>query len=169
MRRGIKVISSWIVLAALFFFLFGGTAQADLDIKGESAILVEAQSGDILYEKDAHKKWYPASMTKIMTMILALEAVRDGKANLEDMVISSEYACGYGGTQVWLEPGEEFTLKEMLIAIAVGSANDCSVAVAEHLAGTDKAFADMMTKKAKELGQRTPISQIPISTHDDDH
>jgi D-alanyl-D-alanine carboxypeptidase (penicillin-binding protein 5/6) len=100
----------------------------DLSLDCQGAILIDAQTGKVLYEHNANVKWYPASMTKIMTLILALEAVRDGKASLEEQVTASEYACSFGGTQVWLEPGEKFSLEQMLIGIAVGSANDCSVA-----------------------------------------
>ncbi|NLO89682.1 MAG: D-alanyl-D-alanine carboxypeptidase [Clostridia bacterium] len=159
----------------LAFFLFNLSnalpvyAVADLNLKCKGAVLVEAQSGRVLYEKNPHSKWYPASMTKIMTLILALEAVRDGTASMDEKVVASENASSYGGTQVWLEPGEEFTLKEMLIAIAVGSANDCSVAVAEHLAGSEEAFVEMMNKKARELGAKNTHFVNSHGLHDDDH
>ena len=141
----------------------------DLKLDCQGAILMDAQTGKILYEQNPTVKWYPASMTKIMTLILALEAVRDGKASLDEMVTASEYACSFGGTQVWLEPGEKFSLEEMLIAIAVGSANDCSVAVAEHLGGSETAFAKMMTKRAKELGAKNTNFTNSHGLHDDNH
>ena len=144
-------------------------AENDLKLDCEGAILIEAQTGKILYESNPHKKWYPASMTKIMTLILAFEAVQDGKVSLDDQVTASEYACSFGGTQVWLEPGEKFSLKEMLIAIAVGSANDCSVAVAEHIAGSETAFARMMTERAKELGAQNTNFVNSHGLHDDNH
>jgi D-alanyl-D-alanine carboxypeptidase (penicillin-binding protein 5/6) len=144
-------------------------AENDLKLDCEGAILIEAQTGKILYESNPHKKWYPASMTKIMTLILAFEAVQDGKVSLDDQVTASEYACSFGGTQVWLEPGEKFSLKEMLIAIAVGSANDCSVAVAEHIAGSETAFAKMMTERAKELGAQNTNFVNSHGLHDDNH
>lgn len=144
-------------------------ANDDLKLDCEGAILMDAQTGKILYEKDSHVKWYPASMTKIMTLILALEAVRDGKASLEEEVTASEYACSFGGTQVWLEPGEKFSLKQMLIGISVGSANDCSVAVAEHLAGSESAFAKMMTRRARELGAKNTNFVNSHGLHDDNH
>jgi len=144
-------------------------ANDDLKLDCQGAILMDAQTGKILYEQNSSVKWYPASMTKIMTLILALEAVRDGKASFEEVVTASEYASSFGGTQVWLEPGEKFTLKEMLIAIAVGSANDCSVAVAEHLAGSETAFAKMMTKRAKELGAKNTNFTNSHGLHDDNH
>ncbi|HBT20472.1 MAG TPA: D-alanyl-D-alanine carboxypeptidase [Peptococcaceae bacterium] len=161
--------------AVLAFFLysllspFPSYAAAGLDLKCKGAVLVEAQSGKVLYEKNSHLKWYPASMTKIMTLVLALEAVRDGRASLNEKVVASENACSYGGTQVWLKPGEEFSLKEMLIAIAVGSANDCCVAVAEHLAGTEEAFVDMMNKRAEELGAKNTHFANSHGLHNDNH
>ena len=144
-------------------------ADEDLTLDCQGAILMDAQTGKVLYESNADKKWYPASMTKIMTLILALEAVRDGKASMEEEVTASEYACSFGGTQVWLEPGEKFPLKQMLIAIAVGSANDCSVAVAEHLGGSEKGFAKMMTKRAKQLGAKNTNFVNSHGLHDDNH
>jgi len=169
MRWKGKFILIWALTLVLFLYTLPKTAMAELDLECEGAILVEAQSGKVLYEKNPHKKWYPASMTKIMTLILALEAVRDGKASFDEKVVASENACSYGGTQVWLEPGEEFTLKEMLIAIAVGSANDCSVAVAEHLAGSEEAFVEMMNKKAKELGAKNTHFVNSHGLHNDNH
>lgn len=87
-----------------------------------------------------------------MTMLLAMEALERGEVTLDTMITGSEYACSMGGTQIWLEPGEQLTLDEMLKAIAVGSANDCAVAVAEHLAGTEAAFVERMNTRARELG-----------------
>lgn len=130
---------------------------------------MDAQTGKVLYDYNSHTKWYPASMTKIMTLVLALEAVRDGKATMDEEVMASENACSFGGTQVWLEPGEKFSLKEMLTAIAVGSANDCSVAVAEHLAGSEAAFAKMMTERARELGAKNTNFTNSHGLHDDNH
>lgn len=164
-----KAVAFLLILVFIFSMCPTVVGANDLDLNCEGAILVEAQTGKILYEKNPHKKWYPASMTKIMTLILALEAVRDGKVSLDEEVTASEYACSFGGTQVWLEPGEKFPLREMLIAIAVGSANDCSVAVAEHIAGSEKAFAEMMTKRAKELGAKNTNFTNSHGLHDENH
>lgn len=144
-------------------------ATGDLTLDCEGAILVDAQTGKVLYENNSDVKWYPASMTKIMTLILALEAVRDGKVSMDEQVLASEYACSFGGTQVWLEPGEKFPFEQMLKAISVGSANDCSVAVAEHLAGSETAFATMMTERAKELGAKNTNFVNSHGLHDDNH
>jgi D-alanyl-D-alanine carboxypeptidase (penicillin-binding protein 5/6) len=124
----------------------------NLDVKAESYILMDADSGQVLCAKDEHKKLPPASMTKIMTLILAAEALEQGKVNIKDKVVTSENAWKMGGSQVYLEPGETMSLEEMLISVAVGSANDASVAVAEHIEGTHQGFVELMNKKASMLG-----------------
>lgn len=111
-----------------------------------------AANGQELYSYNADEPLQPASVTKIMTMLLTMEALDRGEVSLDTMITGSEYACSMGGTQIWLEPGEQLTLDEMLKAIAVGSANDCAVAVAEHLAGTEAAFVERMNTRAAELG-----------------
>lgn len=118
----------------------------------ESALLMAADSGEILYAKNQDKRLPMASVTKLMTLLLAVEAVEQGKARLEDRVVASENAWGMGGSQIYLEPGEEFSYKEMLIAVAVGSANDAGVALAEHIAGSVESFVHMMNERARSLG-----------------
>lgn len=120
-------------------------------LKSKAAALYAAD-GTELYVYHADEQLQPASVTKIMTMLLAMEAIDSGKVALSDMVTGSAYAASMGGTQIWLKEGEQLTLDEMLKAIAVGSANDCAVAVAEHLAGSEQAFVDQMNQRAKELG-----------------
>lgn len=139
------------------------------DVKAEGAIVVEAETGQVLYEKNAEKKWFPASITKVMTLALAFEAVEKGKVKLSDKIRPSENACSLGGSQVWLDPRDEFTLEEMLIAIAVGSANDASVAVAEFIAGTEENFVAMMNAKAKELGAVNTNFVNSHGLHDENH
>ncbi len=130
-----------------------GTAQTKLDnIKADAYILMDADSGDVLEGYNQDKRLAPASMTKLMTLILAVQALEEGKALLTDQVVASENAWKMGGSQIYLEPGEAMTYEEMLIAIAVGSANDACVAVAEHLEGTHPAFVDRMNQKAADLG-----------------
>lgn len=161
-----------LLLLGLLLVIGGNTpvqAAPNLTLEAEGAILMDPLTGQVLFEQDADKKWYPASMTKIMTLGLALEAIEQGIVSLEDEVITSEHAAGYGGTQVYLEPGEKFTLKEMLIAISVGSANDASAAVAEFLAGSEEAFAEKMTQKAKELGATNTNFVNSHGLHHDDH
>lgn len=125
---------------------------AAIETEAASAILMDAASGQILYEKDSHKELAPASVTKLMTLLVAANAVASGKVKLTDKVTASENACKLGGSQIYLEPGETLTLEQMLIAIAVGSANDGCVAVAEHIDGTHEAFVEEMNRKAQELG-----------------
>ncbi|WP_275296746.1 D-alanyl-D-alanine carboxypeptidase family protein [Bacillus sp. REN10] len=118
----------------------------------KSAILIEKDTGTVLFEKNSHKPLPPASMTKIMTMLLIMEAIEGKKISWTDRVRTSDFAASMGGSQIFLEPGEEMNVKEMLQAIAIGSANDASVAMAERLGGSEENFVKMMNKRAKELG-----------------
>ncbi|MEC0372047.1 D-alanyl-D-alanine carboxypeptidase family protein [Paenibacillus chibensis] len=127
-------------------------AGAELAANAKSAILMDADTGTIIYEKNSHDKLPPASITKIMTMLLTMEAIDSGKLKLTDMVRTSEYAASMGGSQIFLEPGEEMSVNEMLKGIAMASGNDASVAMAEKIGGTEEAFVQMMNDKAKELG-----------------
>ena len=129
-------------------------SNPELAITSKAAVLMDYSSGRVLHEKNAHEPLPPASVTKIMTLILALEAVRDGKVALNASVPTSELAASMGGTQIWLETGEQRPLEELLYAIAVGSANDASVAVGEFLAGSEPAFVTLMNAKARALGMR---------------
>lgn len=128
------------------------TVSSSLETTAESAVLMEAGSGKVLFEKEPHKRLPMASVTKLMTMLLAVEAVEQGKFNLDDKVVTSENAWEMGGSQIYLEPGEEMSLWDMLLAVGVGSANDASVAVAEHIAGTEDVFIQMMNEKAAAIG-----------------
>jgi D-alanyl-D-alanine carboxypeptidase (penicillin-binding protein 5/6) len=125
---------------------------AEMVLEADSAILLDASSGKILYETNSHKAQAPASVTKLMTLLVAFEALEAGRGNLTDKVTASENAWRLGGSQIYLEPGEEMTLEELLISVAVGSANDACVAVAEHLYGTHEEFVEAMNQKAQELG-----------------
>ncbi|HWP95872.1 MAG TPA: D-alanyl-D-alanine carboxypeptidase family protein [Syntrophomonadaceae bacterium] len=142
----------------LLVYLFAFTcptlsaAQDALDLKAESYVLMDADSGKLLIAKNENKRLPPASMTKLMTLILAAEDLEKGKAQLKDKVNTSENAWKMGGSQVYLEPGEQMSLEDMLIAIAVGSANDSCVAVAEYLEGSHQSFVQRMNQKASELG-----------------
>ena len=127
-------------------------AKPQLDIPCRNAILISIDTGDILYEKEPDAEVPMASITKIMTLLLTLEAVEAGKISMTDIVPISEHAFNMGGSQIWLEPGEQFTLDELIKAICVCSANDAAVAVAEFVGGSEEAFAEMMNQKAAELG-----------------
>lgn len=126
-------------------------AQAE-EIAAKSAVLIDAGSGQLLFEKNAHEKMPPASITKIMTLLLVVEAIEAGKIGWDDMVSCSEHAASMGGTQIWLEPGEEMRLEDLFKAAAVNSANDASMALAEYVAGSEEAFVEQMNARAQELG-----------------
>ena len=123
-----------------------------LNLEAESAILIEQSTGKILYSKNEHEQLRPASVTKVMSILLIMEAVDSGKVSLTDTVPCSENAASMGGSQIWLDPRETLTVDEMLKAICVASANDCVVAMAEYIAGTEDAFVQMMNDRAKDLG-----------------
>ncbi|MBY9081557.1 D-alanyl-D-alanine carboxypeptidase [Paenibacillus sp. HN-1] len=129
-----------------------GSAAPDLASQSRSAILMDAGTGTVIYEKNSHVKLPPASITKIMTMLLTVEAIDAGTLKLTDKVRASEYAASMGGSQIFLEPGEEMTVDDMLKGIAMASGNDASVAMAEKLAGSESAFVDLMNKRVEELG-----------------
>ncbi len=121
-------------------------------VKAKSVILIERSGGKVLYEKNPDEPLAPASITKVMTMLLVMEGIDSGKITLEDEVTASEHACSMGGSQIWLEPGETMSVHELLMATAVASANDAAVALAEYLAGSEDAFVVMMNERARELG-----------------
>lgn len=121
------------------------------EINAKSAILMEASTGKVIYNKDENQKLPPASITKIMTMLLIVEAIESKKVSFYDKVTASEHAASMGGSQIWLEVGETMTVHDLLKAVAVGSANDASVALAEHIAGSEEGFVAMMNQKAKDL------------------
>jgi D-alanyl-D-alanine carboxypeptidase (penicillin-binding protein 5/6) len=123
-----------------------------LELKGEAAVLMDAQSGRILFEKNSQTPLPVASLTKIMTLTIVLEALDRGEVSLTDIITASEHAASKRGSRIWLETGEQMTLNELLYAIAVGSANDAAVAVAEYLAGSEQDFVTLMNKRAQELG-----------------
>lgn len=125
---------------------------ATLDIKAKSAILMEPNTGEILYESNADEKLAPASITKVMSLLLVMEAIDRKEIDLETVVTASEHACSMGGSQIWLEPGESMTVDELLKATVIASANDACVALGEHLAGSEEGFVAQMNERAKELG-----------------
>lgn len=123
-----------------------------LNLESGGAVLIEQTTGQVLYDHNMHEKLRPASVTKVMSILLIMEAVDSGQITLQDKVPCSENAAGMGGSQIWLEVGEELTVDEMLKAICVVSANDCTVAMAEYLCGSEEAFVSKMNERAKELG-----------------
>ena len=141
-----------IVLAGLLVLgLIPAVRAAGPEIAAPSAILMDAATGTILYEKNAHEKLAPASVTKVMTLLLVMEALESGRISWGDTVTASDHAAGKGGSQVYLEPGEQMGMEEMLKSVVVSSANDCATALAEHIAGSEAAFVEMMNARAAEL------------------
>ncbi len=144
------------------------SSNAHLQTSAVSAVLMD-ENGTILFEKDAHKRLPPASVTKIMTLLLAVEAVEQGRINLVDQVYTSETAWRQGGSQIWLEPGEQMTVKDMLSAIAIVSANDAAVALMEHIYGNEQAAVEAMNKRAESLGLSDThfnnVNGLPTTDH----
>ena len=130
----------------------GRFALPDFDVPCRAAVLIDLSSGTVLYEKEPDTPMPIASITKVITLLLTFEAIEAGKVSLQDTVPVSDHAYNMGGSQIWLEPGETFTLDEMIKAICVSSANDAAVAVAEFVGGSEPAFAELMNQKAAELG-----------------
>lgn len=144
-------------------------AVPKLDVQSESALLMDAATGQILWAKDEHAKRYPASVTKIMTMLLAYEAVAKGEKQLTDIVPISKSAYGVEGSSVWLDPKEKWTLQDMIEFIAIPSANDACVAVAEFVGGSEEGFVARMNAKAKELGMKDTHFTDSNGLHQPEH
>ena len=144
----------WILvsLSLLLGLLPMQVQAANLEVEAKSALLLDVATGTVLYEQNAHEALAPASVTKVMTMLLIMEAIDSGKIGWSDTVTVSESAAAKGGSQVYLKVGETMTVEEMVKSIAVSSANDCACAMAEHLCGSESAFVDAMNARATELG-----------------
>ncbi len=125
---------------------------APAEITAPSAILMEKSTGQILYEQDAKARYEPASVTKIMTLLLVMEAIDAGSLGWDDIVTASPHAISMGGSQIWLKENEQMSVRDMVKAVTVVSANDCAVALAEHVAGSEEAFVSLMNQRAAELG-----------------
>ena len=151
-----RIVASMLMFTLLALPCAGAHAapaeRPALSIAAPSAILMEKETGEVLYEKKADEPGFPASVTKIMTMLLILEAMEKGALSPDDTVVASARAASFGGSCVYLEAGERMSVHDMLKCIAVVSANDCAVAMAEHLSGSEEAFVKKMNERAKELG-----------------
>ena len=145
-----KIICFCLVISSLFCVCFADTPS--LDIQCEAAYLIEASTGEVLYSKNEHEQLRPASVTKVMTLLLIMEALENGDIKKDDQVPCSEKARKMGGSQIWLAENENLTVDEMIKAICVVSANDCCVAMSEFISGTEEAFVQKMNDRAKELG-----------------
>ena len=142
-----------LVLAAMTLGLMAQTGRAaELELAAPSSILMEKTTGEVLYEDNADEKLRPASVTKVMTLLLVMEALEDGRIGWDDMVTTSAAAAAKGGSQIYLEENEQLPLTEMLKSVVVSSANDCACALAEHIAGSEAAFVQRMNERAQELG-----------------
>ncbi|MBM7623886.1 D-alanyl-D-alanine carboxypeptidase family protein [Sporohalobacter salinus] len=152
MRNLNKSLTVVITLVLSSLLVFANPALAAFDVEAESAILMEADTGQVLFTKNVNEELPPASITKVMTLLLAMEAVDSGQISLNDMVITSEFASSMGGSQIYLSHKEKMKVKTLLESIAIASANDACVAIGEYVGGTEESFVDMMNKKADELG-----------------
>lgn len=169
-----KRIVSMLIITCFFTSILAPGALAN-ETKKElvdnvsSAILIDRDTGTVMYEKNSDEQLPPASMTKVMTMLLIMEAIDQGKLKWDEKIRTSEHAASMGGSQIFLEAGEEMTTEEMLKGIAIGSGNDAAVAVAERLAGSEDEFVNMMNDKAKELGLKNTqfqnVTGLPTDNH----
>ena len=148
------------ILALMGAVLLLSVSARAVEVSAPSAVLMEKETGTVLFAKNEHEKLEPASVTKIMTLLLTMEAIDGGTLRYEDTVTASPHACSMGGSQIWLKEGERLTVDEMLKAVCVVSANDCAVALAEHLAGSEEAFVERMNRRAAELGMNDTTTQL---------
>ena len=142
-----KVIS---LLCALI--VLGSSGTGAVEVAAPSALLMEKETGTVLFAKDEHTKMEPASVTKVMTILLTMEAIDSGILSYDTMITASAHACSMGGSQIWLKENEQMTVSDMLKAVCVVSANDCAVALGEAISGSEAAFVERMNQRAKELG-----------------
>lgn len=160
MKIGRKITAVFLCAVILFggALTFVGAAPAvqggELKLDCRSAILMEASTGEVLYEMNADEALPPASVTKVMTLLLVMEAIEEGRLSLDETVSASEHACSMGGSQIYLEPGEQMSVEDLLKSVVIASANDAALALAEHIAGTEESFVAMMNKRAAELGMK---------------
>ena len=151
MKRLICLVLCLIVLLSVPCLALEAAPADALTLSAPSAVLMHTD-GTVLYEKDAHRPMPPASVTKVMTLLLAAEAIDAGALAMTDVVTASAHACSMGGSQVWLEEGEQLTVEQLLKCVVLASANDCAVALAEAVAGSEEAFVTRMNDRAKQLG-----------------
>jgi D-alanyl-D-alanine carboxypeptidase (penicillin-binding protein 5/6) len=148
-----KIMLTWLTLTLLLAnSVMVAAKPLQLAVEAEAAILIEPTTGAVLYQKNPDRKMHPASVTKLMVMLLALESLNRGDLKLTDRVTASPEACKMGGSQIWLEPGEQLSVAELLKAVCIVSANDASYALAEHIAGSEENFVALMNKRARQLG-----------------
>ncbi|MFQ9521479.1 MAG: D-alanyl-D-alanine carboxypeptidase family protein [Turicibacter sp.] len=165
-----KVLISLVTCFIVSCFIHVTIVRADdLVTDGKAAILIEAETGEILYEKNSHEQLAPASMTKMMSMYLILEAINNGSMQWDEVIRVSEHAASLGGSQIYLKPGEEMQVRDLFKSIAIASANDAVTALAERVAGTEEAFVEKMNAKAKELGMNDTVFKNPTGLTEEGH
>ncbi len=152
MKKTVSLLLSAFILASALPAAGAAAADSGLNLSCASCVLMEKETGTFLLEENAHEKLEPASVTKIMTLLLVMEAVDAGQLSMDDLVTVSAYAAGMGGSQVYLEEGEQMPVSEMIKCVTVVSGNDCAAALAEHVAGSEGAFVARMNQRAQELG-----------------
>lgn len=157
------------VLAVIFSLPLRALALSEKEVNAPSAVLMEAQTGKVLYEKNDHEKRACASITKVMTLLLVMEALDSGKIGLNDTVTASEHAASMGGSDIWLKPGESMTVNDMLKATVIASANDAAVALAEYVAGSEDEFVAQMNRRAKEFGMKDTVFKNVNGLDEDGH
>lgn len=166
LQRGITMKKLFALLCAMLLL---STSAKAIDVAAPSALLMEKETGTVLYAKDEHAKLEPASVTKVMTILLTMEAIDSGQLSYDTVVTASAHACSMGGSQIWLKENEQMTVNDMLKAVCVVSANDCAVALAEQIAGSEEAFVERMNQRAAELGMNDTTFQnatgLPAAGH----
>lgn len=167
--KQLRMIICSLMLICPLTIVHAEEVRNDLTPQASSAILIEQDTGKILYEKNSHESLPPASMTKIMTMLLIMEKIQNGELKLDEKVRASEYAASMGGSQIFLENGEEMTVEELLKGIAVASGNDASVAMAERVSGSEESFVNLMNKKVNQLKLEDTKFQNPTGLPDKEH
>ncbi|MCQ2513665.1 MAG: D-alanyl-D-alanine carboxypeptidase [Ruminococcus sp.] len=168
----IRKLVSVVLFCSIVVLLFVPTkvsALADDSITAPSAILIETNTGKVLFDKNSHEQRPCASITKVMTLLLTFEAIDSGKLSLDDTITASEHAASMGGSDIWLENGESMSCDDMIKATVVASANDAAVALAEHISGSEDAFVEEMNKKATELGMSDTVFKNCNGLDEDGH
>ena len=167
------ILTAFVILALIAGLPGAGQIRAensgDLELDAPSAVLMDAATGTVLFEQGADERRAPASITKVMTMILIYEALEKGLIHLDEEVMASEEAARWGGSQIYLEPGEVMTVEDLLLSVVVGSANDASVALGEHISGSHRASVEAMNQKAREMGLEGTSFQNAHGLDDDNH
>ena len=164
-----RILILSLILVLICPFYVRANEEEHLAVNAKSAILIETSTGKILYEKNKDERLSVASLTKMMSQILILEAHEQGNLDWNEKITASSNAAGYGGTQIYLEPGEEMTAEDLMKGISMASANDATVALAERVAGSEEKFVEMMNNKVKELGLQNTNFVNPTGLDEDNN